>query len=156
MPSGIPGELSRRESATLEAERLGAEDIPFGAAVKLADGLVAPIASGDAASAVYGFLVRPYPTMGIAAGMTSEPGPGSAPAGSIQSVMRRGYMTVLLKGATAAAKNGAVYVRVTAASGKYVGDIEAAADSGKTVAVTGCIFMGAADSGGNVEISFNI
>jgi hypothetical protein len=34
-------------------------------------------------------------------------------------------------------RGGAVYVRVTAASGKLVGDFETAADSGACVAITG-------------------
>jgi hypothetical protein len=151
MPAGIPGEVSR-PGATLESQFVGDAAIAFGAVVKLAAGKLVAIASGDAASVVYGFLPRPYPTTGDAGAF----GAGSAPAGTTQSVMRRGYMTVTLKGAAAAAKNGAVYVRVTADGDKAVGDIEAAADSAKTVAIAGCAFMGPADAGGNVEISFNI
>ncbi|MDR1961447.1 MAG: hypothetical protein LBQ16_04115 [Gracilibacteraceae bacterium] len=152
MPAGIPGEVSRPAHVTLEAQHLGAAEIPFGAVVKLSAGALAPIAAADTASVIYGFLARPFPTTGI----DNAAGAGMAPAGTVQSVMRRGYMTVVLKGATAAAKNGAVYVRVTADGTKLVGDIEAAADAGKTVAVPACAFTGAADADGNVEISFNI
>lgn len=49
-----------------------------------------------------------------------------------------------------------VYARVTADTGKNVGDIEAADDTGKTVAVSGCTFMGPPDADGNTEIAYNI
>ena len=64
-------------------------------------------------------------------------------------------MTVKLASGTAA-RGGQVYARVTADTGKNVGDIEAADDTGKTVAVSGCTFMGPADADGNTEIAYNI
>lgn len=152
MPAGIPGEVSRRDGVVLEPSLMGAAPIPFGAVVKLAAGLIAPIASGDAAAVVYGFLARSYPTTGAG----EDFGVGSAPAGTMQDVMRSGYMTVRLGGATAAAKGGAVYLRVTVSGDKAVGDIEAAADSAKTVVIPGCVFLGPAEAGGIAEISFNI
>jgi hypothetical protein len=151
MPAGIPGEISRPGNSTLESNLVGADPIRFGSVVKLVDGFVASIGGGDTNNLIYGFLVRSYPTTGVD-GMF---GPGEAPAGTLQSVMRRGYMSVTLKGATAAAKQGAAYVRVTAAAGKAVGDIEAAAGDG-LVAIPNCIFMGDADTGGITEISYNI
>ena len=150
MASGIPGEVSRA-GAKLESNLLGAAPVPYGSVVKLSAGLVVPLAASDAASVVYGFLARPFPTQGE----SEEFGAGSAPAKSLQSVMRSGYMTVTLKAGTAA-RGGAVFARITAASEKAVGDIETAADSGKAVAIPGCLFMGPADEGGNVEISYNI
>jgi hypothetical protein len=149
MPAGIPGEISRWDNVILEPNLLGAVSIPYGAVVKLSAGVIAPIASGDTAAAIYGLLARAYPTQGAN-------GDDAAPAGRIIDVMRSGYMTVTLKGVAAAAKGGTVFVRVTADTGKLVGDIEAAADGAKSVVVPGCIFAGPADSGGNVEISFNI
>lgn len=141
MPTGFPGDVSRKADATIEAGLMAAT-VPYGAPVTLDDdGKLAPLADGDA---VYGFMVRPYPTQ-----MTA------AEAGSIQDVMRRGYMTITLAQGTAV-KGGQVYARHTADAGKAVGDIEAAADAGKNVAVPGCIFMGEADGSGNVEISFNL
>jgi hypothetical protein len=151
MPAGIPGEISRRDNVVCEPNLIGAASIPFGAAVKVTAGRIAAIASGNAASVIYGFLVRPYPTGGGGV----EFGGGEAPANTMQDVMRSGYMTVKLALGTAV-KGAAVYLRVTADSGKAVGDIETAADSSKTVVIPGCIFMGPGDAGGNVEISFNI
>lgn len=141
MPAGFPGDVSRKTEATIEAGFMTAT-VPYGAPVTLDDdGKFAPVADGDA---VYGFMVRPYPTQ-----MTA------AEVGSIQDALRRGYMTIKLAQGTAA-KGGQVYVRHTAETGKDVGDIEAAAVAGKNVAVPGCIFMGDADASGNVEISFNL
>ena len=141
MPAGFPGDVSRKAEATVEAGLMGTI-VAFGAPVKMDGGkLVALSAANDV---VYGFVVRPYPTM------NSE-----AAAGSIQDVLRRGYMTVkLTQGASV--KGGQVYVRHTAEAGKAVGDIEAAAVEGKTLAVPGCLFMGEADGMGNVELSYNL
>ena len=142
MPSGFPGDVSRKAEATIEAG-LMADTVAFGAPVKLgAQGKLAPLSA--ASDTVHGFLVRPYPTQNSA-----------AVSGSIQDVMRRGFMTVKLARGTAA-KGGQVHVRVIAASGKAVGDIEASADASNTLSVSGCIFLGEADEGGNVEISFNL
>lgn len=142
MPAGFPGDVSRKAESTLEAGLMAAE-VAFGSPVKLdAAGKLAPLAAAD--DVVYGFIARPYPTQSQAAA-----------SGDIQDVLRRGYMTVkLARGASA--KGGHVYARHTAEAGKAVGDIEAAAVEGKTLAVAGCLFMGEADAGGNVEISFNL
>lgn len=123
MPAGIPGDVSRKRDTTLEPVTIGATAIAHGAPVKIASGVAVPIASGDAASDVYGFLARPYPMQGTVDAL----GQATSPAGAAGDVMRRGYMTVKLALGTAA-KDGQVYVRTTAASGKAVGDIEATAD----------------------------
>lgn len=152
MPSGIPGDVSRLQSATIDSAPLNAS-LPFpgfGLPGKLASGKFVPIAAGDTAASVLGFLVRTYPTQGSdAAGATPV-------ASGIASVLRRGHMTVMLNSGTAA-RGGQVYVRIAAPSGaKVVGGIEAAADSTNTIAVTGCTFQAAADASGNVEIEYNI
>ena len=141
MPAGFPGDVSRKAEATVEAGLMGAT-VAFGAPVKMDGGKLVELSG--ASDAVYGFVVRPYPTMGSA-----------AVSDSIQDVLRRGYMTVKLTQGTSA-KGGQVYVRHTAETGKAVGDIEASAVEGKTLAVPGCMFMGEADGSGNVEISYNL
>lgn len=125
MPAGIPGEVTRRDDCTIEPNILGA-DAAFGCALKLSDGKVVPIASGDAASAVYGFLVRPYPTQGGPSGLATG---GKLPSGSMCDVLRRGYISAALARG-AAAKGGKAYLRVAVAEGKAVGELEAAADVG--------------------------
>ncbi len=156
MPIGIAGDISRPAAATVESVQIDAATPPtkFGSFVKLVAGKLQPIASGDAASVIYGLLVRPYP-MSNQDGSAQGLGPGTVPASGIADVLRRGYMTVVNKQGTPA-KGAAVYLRITADTGKAVGDIEAAGlDSGKCVAVA-AQFQGAADANGNVEISYNI
>lgn len=148
MPAGIPGRVSRRSGATLEPVLLGAAML-FGAPGAIRNEKLVPLAEGDSADAVYGFLASQYPTQSDMAGL----GSGSAPEHTMQSVMRRGYMTVKIEGG-AAAKNAPVYV-VTEASAGTVGGLSAASGAG-LAAIPGCIFMGEADGDGNVEISFNI
>jgi hypothetical protein len=147
MPAGIPGRVSRKSDVTLEPVQLGAAML-FGAPGKIKNGLLVPLADGDAVSAIYGFLTSPYPTQSDMAGL----GAGSAPEGSMQSVMRRGYMTVAATGGTAA-KNAAVRVVLDEEDG-VVGSRNASAGVG--TAIPGCVFQGEADADGNVEISFNI
>ena len=150
MPAGIPGDVSRKEGATIESSLVGSKAIPYGAFVKLVSGKLEPLAASDTAAVIYGLAVRPYPKQSDAVGF----GAASAPAGSLCDVLRSGYMTVKLASGTAA-RGGQVYARVTADTGKNVGDIEAD-DTGKTVAVSGCTFMGPADADGNTEIAYNI
>ncbi len=156
MPYGIPGDVTRASSATVEPQVFNSS-LPFagyGLFGKIASGKFVPVTTGDAASAVYGLLVRPFPTTGANA---SDPlATAVPPTSGMADVMRRGYANVKVNAGTAAL-NGAVYIRVAAAAaGKPIGGIEAAADSTNTIQVSGCIFQGAADASGYAEISFNI
>lgn len=123
MPAGIPGDVTRKADSHLEPGVIGASAVNHGAPVKVSSGKLVAIGSGDAAAVLHGFLVRPYPTQSS----VNDLGGGSAPADSVRDVLRRGYMSVLLASGSAA-KDGQVYMRVTAAQGKAVGDIEATAD----------------------------
>lgn len=156
MPSGIPGDVTRPASVHIEPAVLNSA-LPFaayGVFGKIASGRFVPVTTGDAASAVYGLLVRPFPITGANA---SDPlGTAVPPTTGMADVLRRGYASVLLRAGTAA-QNGQVHVRVAAASaGRPIGGIEAAADGSNTIAVAGCTFMGPADASGNVEIAYNI
>lgn len=156
MPSGIPGDISRQSQSTVEPGIFDSA-FPFasyGIPVKSVGGKIRPVAAGDAASVVIGFLVRPYPTQG---GNGTEPlGTATPPTSGVGDNMRRGYMTVKNNAGTPADR-GLVYVRVaTPAAGKPIGGIEAAADSTNTVVIPGAFFKSAADAGGNVEIEYNI
>ena len=155
MPAGIPGVINRTTQATTEAGIIDTNYPPtsFGRFVKMVSGLIRTLASGDAATDVIGLIARPYPYQETTA---SQPLGTAVPRTTLPcDILKRGYMTVLFSGTTAA-KGGQVYVRITADTGKLVGDIEEAADSAKCVAVVGCTFMGAADTDGNVEIAYNI
>ncbi|MFJ7312528.1 hypothetical protein ACIQVE_07105 [Pseudomonas sp. NPDC098747] len=152
MSAGIPGDVTRASQSTIEPVQLNASNpfSVFGVPGKIVGGKLVPLADGDAAGVIYGFLVRAYPYTGST--FTAIMGPTN----TVGDVLRRGYMTVKLNAGTAS-KAGQVHVRITAATAdKPIGGIEAVADSSNTVALTGATFMGAADASGNVEIAYNI
>ena len=148
MPAGIPGRVSRRNGVTLEPVLVGSGML-FGAPGKIVSEKLVPLTDGDSVDVIYGLLASQYPTQSDMAGL----GGGSAAEGTLQSVMRRGYMTVRIVGGTPA-KGALVYV-VTATSAGAVGSLSASSGAG-LAAIPGCTFMGEADGDGNVEISFNI
>ena len=153
MPAGVAGAVTRSDSLTIEPQRNDTSNpvTAFGTFVKTVSGLIQAIASGDAASVITGVAIRPYPAQSATNGF----GPAAPAAGGIIDRMRRGYFAAVLAAGTAA-KDGAVFVRVTAGSGRAVGAIETAADSGNCVQVVGAFFTGPADANGIVEIAFRI
>lgn len=154
VPSGIPGDISRRADATIITKMLNSASAfsGYGLFGKMSSGKFVPVDAGDTASAVYGLLVRPFPTQSSTDPLGTSTPPTTGPC----DVMRRGLMTVKNNAGTAA-DGGQVYVRVAnAAAGKPIGGIEAASDSTNTIAITNCFFTCAADAAGNVEIEFNL
>lgn len=154
MPNGFAGGVSRVESATIEPNLIDDAVPPtiFGAPVKLVSGKVRNLTTSDTAAAVYGFLVREFPSGASQDALGVSTPPTSGPA----SVLKRGYIMAGVNAGTAA-KNGTVYVRVAAAAaGKPLGGIEAVADSTNTVALTGAYFNGTADAQGVAEIAYNL
>lgn len=159
MPAGIPGTLSRSAAQstveTVEITPAGSGNAPtsygVGTLIDANTGQLRLPAAGDAA--ITGVLVRPFPT-----NSSQDPlGTSTPPAKGPCDRLKRGYVSVLLSGATQPVKDGAVYCRIqNAAAGKFVGGFEAAADGGNTVAVANAYFTGPADASGNVEIAFNI
>lgn len=162
MPAGIPGRVNREWEHTGEPGQLDLTTPPlaFGDACKMgSNGRVQALAPGDAATAVYGIVEAGFPgqptsTYGAA---TQLLGNGIPPAGGRCTIMKRGYMTVLIQGATAAAKGAPVYIRLaTPPSGGRVGGYEAAADAGNTILLPNAYWMGAADGQGNCEFAYNL
>lgn len=154
MPAGIPGDVTRPSNSTIEP---GVYDAAksfdgFGVPGKIVAEKFVPLEAGDAATVIYGLLARPYPTTS-----SQDPLGKSTPAKTgVNDILRRGYMTVLLRAGTSA-KGGAVYIRVgSPVTGKPIGGIEAAADGANTIVLADATFMGAADASGNVEISYKI
>lgn len=168
MPAGIPGDVNRSGmSPTIEPNIIDTEDPPlaYGIAVALDPDLgIRPIGAGDTPTDLYGLLVRPFPTNQ----QTTTGFFGSNPLGSVQlpptqgvcDVLKKGYMTVKLYGATAAVPGGAVFVRIAnAGAGEVVGGFEAADDAADCIqagAQNTTYFRGAADADGNVEIAWNL
>lgn len=129
MPSGIPGNITRPEQSTVEQQILDQTTPPlsFGVPVKMVAAKIQPIATGDAAAAVYGVIVRDYPTSGNGVDGLGVASPNKAfPA----SILKRGYINILLGGTALASSFGKVYVRTAnAATGKPIGGFEAANDA---------------------------
>ena len=156
MPAGIPGDVSRKEMSKIEPHLFDASYpcLEFGIPVKIVSGKIRPMATGDTGQP-YGFLVRPYPSM-----MASSEAVGTATPDvtHMADVLRSGYMTVKnYEGAPA--DGGAVYYRSQAGSpAGDQGHVTAENEGSPTtsIAITGAYFMGAEDSNGNVEISFNV
>lgn len=165
MPAGIAGDVQRKEHATIEPGIYDANYpcLAFGIVVKIVGGLVRPIASGDDPDALtLGFLCRPYPFQEPIGTSISDEGMGSGVPNPLLTadVMKRGYMTVKITtgGSDAFAdvvKGDPVYVRVTADTGKAVGDLEAGSASGNHL-VPGAYFMGGVDANGFAEIAYNL
>lgn len=164
MPAGIAGSVTREWAHIGEPNQLDAALPPtaFGDPVKMgANGRVQALVAGDTTAAHYGFIERAMPgqpntTYGAA---TQLLGAAVPPPGGGCTVMKAGYMSVTLQGATAAAKGGAVYIRLAnPPAGGRVGGLEAAADAtaGNTIQVPNCYWMGAADAAGNSEIAYNL
>ena len=159
MPAGIPGDVTRKEVATIEPNVIDDSSshafsalLVYGNPVKMVSGKIRPIPSGASASDIYGILVRPFPTNATqdALGTSVPPLDGEC------DVLKRGYISVKLAHGTSA-KNGPVYVRVdTGGAGGTIGQIQADSDTSHTVLMAGAYFMGVADESGNVEIAFNI
>lgn len=154
MPSGIPGDVSRKSHSTIESHPIGSQFAAFGlfGKIDLATGKFVALEAADTVAKIYGLLVRAYPTQSA----QNELGKAVPLATGITDVLRRGYMTVKCNAGTAA-KGGTVYVRIGAGTeAKPVGGIEAVADGANSIALPSAMFMHAADAQGNVEISYNI
>ena len=153
MGAGVAGDVTRAEHALVQSSQIDASTPPtaFGSFVKRVNGKLRPLASGDAATVIKGLYVRNFPSGGA-----QDPiGTSTPPVKGMGDILRRGFMMVKLAQGSAV-EDGQVYVRVTAASGKFVSDIETAADAGNCVAVADCFFVGPADANGIVEVEYKI
>lgn len=165
MGAGIPGNVSRIESANIVPEQVLSTNPPtrYGdpVAYDATTGNIRPIIAGDTAASVIGFLVRPYPTQSSDPTWPNDPlsstgTPGIPRNTGIQDVLKAGYISVAVMGTTLAAKGGPVFVRVGGATPgtNLIGDIEAAADAtpANTIKVPNAYFRGPQDAAGNCEV----
>lgn len=169
MPAGIPGDVNRAFASTIEPNLTDEADPPtaYGRAVVLngASG-IGPVGAGKTPEDLYGVLVRPFPTNQSTTpsffGSTplTDPASGTPPDSGACDVMKKGYMTVVLYGATPAVAGGAVFVRIAnAGAGEVVGGFEAADDGADCIQAgtkNTTYFRGPADANGNVEIAWNV
>lgn len=144
MPVGLPGQVARESYAVIEThsnENVTAYGVPVALST---GGAVRMLTSSDAATAIYGWSVRPDAVQlggaNPAFGDSGVPDPDQP-----IDVLVKGYLDVKVYGSTAPAFGGAVYVRNAAgSSGEPVGATEAASGTGK-LAAANTIFMGAKD-----------
>lgn len=137
-PSGIAGSVTRPDVTNVESAYMGTvPPTAFGVPVKMVSGKINAFEAGDTASKFYGILTRVAPSI---AGDTAQTlASGTPNPVAMQGVAVRGYVNVVCKIGTPVRGNSA-YVRLVAATGKAIGDIEATADVtvvGGTITGTG-------------------
>lgn len=156
MGAGIPGAITRNAAqATIEPAALNsaAAFAAYGVFGKTVAEKFVPLTGGEAVGALEGILVRPFPTNSSQDGL----GTSTPPTTGVGDKLKRGYVSVVLAGAVAAAKDAQVYVCTAAAGGHAVGDILASANpDGSTTVAPPATFTGPADANGNVEVAYNI
>jgi len=162
MGAGFPGDVNRTHpfsvlpvlmTPTLANKvRLYGDPVLIDAANNAVRGYI----TGDTATAVYGFLVRPYPTQQTTGGMASAIGAAVPPDGpAVVDVLREGYMIARCNNFATLqpAKGGAVYVRIAATAGALIqGGLTSAADGANTLLLTNVKWVGPTDSNGVTEI----
>lgn len=147
--SGVPGDITRQLDTIVEQALLNSAKVPaaFGLPVKMTAGKLEKIEAGDTAASFYGILTRQAPSI---AGDTAQAlGAGTPNANAVQGVMVRGYCNVACTIGTPV-RNGTVYMRVVAAAGKAIGDLEATADGANNVALTGVVWNSDGKDSSNV------
>jgi hypothetical protein len=166
MNAGIPGEVSRFQTygCTISPEKqsTAAPMTLYGqvAIMSAANAGVRPATAGDVTPDMeWGFLVRPYPGPDIGVSFPNavvDFGAGK-PGGKIVDILRRGFMTVQVGGATAPAKGQKGYLWTAATAAPHVqGLLEAVDPTTNGFAMNRVVFQGPADASGNTEISYNI
>lgn len=138
MPAGIAGQVTRELQSTTEVQIIDAANPPtaFGQPLVMdaATSAVRPFIASDTAGSIYGWLVRPYPSMSPPnlTGVLGNYPLGSVPplVSGMCNVLVRGYFGIIVNGTTAAAKDGSIFIRTqNAGTNKPVGFVEAAADN---------------------------
>lgn len=161
MGAGFPGDINRTSPFSALPGLVNTTTPPraYGdpVLVNAADSSLRGVVSGDGSTtpaAIYGVLVRPFPTQQQTGGMSTalggrEPGPISG----VADFLTQGFIMSKLPAGASVAKGGVVYVWCAATSGNNIqGGLVAAANSTNTLTVTNARFNGPADANGNVEI----
>jgi hypothetical protein len=161
MPVGYPGQLNRVEWAKTEAQAITPYNLA-NAPVAPGIGLVVDATTGfmrapiNSDTSMYGILVREYPIQG---GQADPLGSYTLPLQGACSILKSGFIMVLVGGTAAPIKYGPVYWRINgAATGKQIGGFEAAADvtSANTILIANAYFTGAMDANNICEVAYNL
>ncbi len=151
-PSGVPGDITRRDNSVVEQGMLGtpAADA-YGVPVKVSAGKFIPFAGGEVAADFYGVLARSVP--GISGSLTEDFSTDVPYTKVPQDIMIRGYINVKCITGTPA-RGGAVYARIVAATGRPIGAFEAVSDSSNSILLTNATWASTGkDADNNAELS---
>lgn len=151
MTHGFAGAYARQPDMIINTMPAGYRyTIPFGTPLKLNNGAVVPMGSGDTGAAFIGIAGMEVKS---ATDIINQ-NKGGYIIGDAVAVFQRGCINVKCQRGTPA-YGAAVYVRVTA-NASYpsaeVGGFECDADDGKCVQLTNCAWQGAADTNGIAEL----
>lgn len=131
-PAGVVGDVTRKLDSVVEPIFMGEQFTAFGMPGKInSAGKLVNIAASDAASVFKGILTRSVPS--ISQSDSAQDAPNLE---AVQGLLVKGYVNVVCTIGTPV-RGGQVYMRVVAASGKLVGDLEATADGANNVALSG-------------------
>ena len=164
MRAGFAGEVTRTHPASILPFLMNVANplTLFGQPVVIntADNTGRFVNNTDAAAAIVGILVRPFPTQqrtgGDAGSTLGTPG---VPQAGAQDMLTSGTILVQLNtGVVAPTKGGTVFIWIAATSGNHVqGGFETQANGGNTVQLDAkSYYNGPADANGLVEICFNL
>jgi hypothetical protein len=148
--NGFAGSFARTpDSIIVTRPNTSGGNIPFGAAL-VYDGAggVAPSDDSFSAAAFAGIAARETKSM---LNYLAQDGAGEYAPDEAVSVFQRGSINVICA-AGSPVVGGKVYVRITADTGKNVGDFEAAPDGANSVALTNAQWGGDKDSNGVCEL----
>lgn len=142
-PNGYAGDITRSDESNVEpAQLVGVGTSPivypsgFGQPMKYVTGGIQQFNGGaETAASFAGILVREVPGISGSSADDAVFEPTSPLPNQIQGLCVRGYVSVKCTQGTPA-RGGIVYIRIIAASGKFVGDIEAVSDGGNSVALS--------------------
>lgn len=149
MNNGYAGSYARQPDMVITTKpNVGTGAIKFGAPLMQASGGVKASDGTLTAATFVGFAARQIQS---ASAYNAQNEAGQYEANEPVSCFQVGRINVLVADGTPALY-GDVYVRITADTGKNIGDIECASDSGKCIKLDNCQFGGAKDANNIAEV----
>lgn len=138
-PAGFPGEVTRPDETVVECAFMNPDPDKapehFGDAVKMVDGKLERMATGDTGDKVYGVLARTAPSIAGDMGQTladGKPNPQQA-----QSVVVKGYVNVACKTGGQPVRGTPAYIRTNTSGAEYPGMFSAKKNSNNFSEVPG-------------------
>lgn len=149
MNHGYAGYYARQPDMVITTKpNVGSAAIPFGTVLMQGSGGVQAAGATLTAGTFVGIAAAQIQS---ASSYLSQNSAGQYEVGEAVSCFQVGRVNVKVAQGTPALY-GDVYVRITADTGKAIGDIECAADSGKCIKLDNCQFGGPKDANGVAEL----